>query len=204
MSRYDYHDGGSSKHRVERNKAPKFDKINVLVAMSRNDIERMIILLGWNLALRSQEIAGLRVANFDFQDMTVEIPNEIAKGKSGGIIPVISGKFMMDVQDHIHNTGLEDADFILNHGKDRKPYTTRHIRRMAKAVGQRSGIPWFHTHMLRHSMARWMLENSYNMSFVKSYLRHKSVRMTIDLYGHFDLEDRKRQAAQGKKPEWVY
>ena len=204
MSGYNYHGEGSAKHRVEKKYAPKIDKINVLAAMSPNKTGKTMILMGWNLALRSKEIAGLRVTNFDFQDMTVEIPKEIAKGDSGGIITVVSRRFMREMQDYIFETGLEDADFILCHGKGKKPYSTRHIRRMAKEIGKKCGMPWFHTHMLRHSMARWLLESGYNMSFVKAYLRHKSVRMTIDLYGHFDIEDRKRQAAEGKEPNWVY
>jgi integrase len=75
---------------------------------------------------------------------------------------------------------------------------------MAKELGKKTDIPWFQTHMLRHSKARWLLENGYNMSFIKDYLRHKSVRMTIDLYGHFDIEERKRLAAQGRQSIFVY
>lgn len=131
----------------------------------------------------------------------------IESRRTSGIVKrltVVSRRFMWDVRDYIDEAALEDPDPIICHGKDRRPYSTRHIRRMAKELGKRCGIPCFHTHMLRHSMARWLLEHQYNMSFVKEYLRHKSVRMTIDLYGHFDIEDRKRQAAEGKEPNWVY
>lgn len=191
--------------KVAPSQAPRIDMINLMLSKCKNPNEELLILVGWNLALRSLEIAGLKVHDFDFIHKTVFIREEASKGNySSGYIPIISNKFMDRIKGHIEAEDLGTGDHLLNYTKARKPYTTRHLRRMAKSIGARTGMPEFHTHMLRHSMARWLIESGYNLSFVKDFLRHTSIQMTVDLYGHFELQDRLRQAQEGKQPIWVY
>ena len=56
---------------------------------------------------------------------------------------------------------------------------------------------------LRHSVARWLLSKNYSINFVKRFLRHRNIKMTVDLYGNFDIEDMLRIVSTGEKPVLV-
>lgn len=196
---------GRRIRKVPPSQAPRIDMINLMLSKCKNQNEELLILVGWNLALRSLEIAGLKVHDFDFIHKTAFIREEASKGNySSGYIPIISNKFMDRIKRFIEAKNLGNDDYLLNYTKHRTPYTTRHLRRMAKSIGTRAGMPEFHTHMLRHSMARWLIEAGHNLSFVKDFLRHTSIQMTVDLYGQFELKDRLRQAQEGRQPIFVY
>ena len=140
----------------------------------------MIILLMWSFALRCRELSGLRVRDINFFKGEIHIPEEIAKGDSDGFIPFVSSEFMHDLQGYIHDNRLNSPDYVIHHGRNRKPYSTRQIHRIVKGIGIKAGLPHMRPHLLRHSKARWLLENGYNIGFVKQFLRHKRVQITVD------------------------
>jgi len=189
---------------VDKVHAPSLEQVNIILQRCACDEEYMVVLLGWNLGLRSMEISLLKVFDFDFRRGLVLIRREACKGGySHGPVPLLSSSFAEEVSRYIERKGLQENDYVLNYGASRKPYTTRHIRRLAKNAGVRAGFPGFHTHMLRHSVARWLLEHNYNLNFVKRFLRHTNVRMTADLYGDFDVDDMLRIVSVGAKPVLV-
>ena len=107
------------------------------------------------------------------------------------------------MQEYIEKRGLKPTDFVLCHGPSRMPYSTRQIRRIAKDVARKADFDDFHIHMLRHSVARWLLSKNYSINFVKRFLRHRNIKMTVDLYGNFDIEDMLRIVSTGEKPVLV-
>lgn len=188
------------KH-VEKSSAPPVEKVNVMLGMCRTDKERIIFLLGWGLGLRSIEITLIKCGDFDFKRMVVTIRKDASKGwYSAGPVPILSVSIRDEIKDYIDKNGLEEGDYLLNYSPSRKHYTTRQIRRVAKEVALRAGYKDFHIHMLRHSIARWLLENNYSINFVKRFMRHTNVRMTADLYGNFDIEDMLRIVQANNKP----
>ncbi len=182
------------------------EDIKILLNYCTNDLERMIILIGWNLGLRCKELCGLKCGDIDFGQKEVFIREEISKGDySSRYVPVISNQFLEKMRDHIDTYVLSYDDHVINYNvlhpsKEHKPYTTRHIRRVVKEIGRRAGRPGVHPHLLRHGIARWLLINNYPLRFVKDFLGHSNIGITGDLYGHFDRQTIRMIAATGKKP----
>jgi len=188
---------------VSESKRLTIGDVKILLERCQTPKERMVIMLGFNLALRSIEIAGLKVYDFDFPNLVVSIRIEDSKGNySSGMVPIISSDFAKEAQDYIYDNNLERDDYVLNWGPERYPYTTRQIRRFAKSVGERTTLKKFHTHMLRHGMAKWLLMNGYSLHFVKDFLRHTSVYTTSHIYGKMSIEDMQKIVSVSKKPQF--
>ena len=83
----------------------------------------------------------------------------------------------------------EPGNFIF-HEADKRPYSVRQIQRIVADIGLRAGIKKLHPHMLRHSLARWMLiEGGYTPQVVQVVMRHASYKTTVDNYGNLDISD---------------
>ncbi len=182
------------------------EDIKVLLIYCRNDIETVLLMVAWNLGLRGKELAGLKVGDIDLWQGEVFIREEISKGGySSRYIPILSHQLTEKLRDYIKRHNLEKKDYLLNHcvlhtDKEKKPYSRRHLRRIAKEIGKRAGRPEFHLHQMRHGIARWLLINNYPIKFVKEFLGHSDISITVDLYGHFDRKTMNIVAATGKKP----
>lgn len=191
--------------RVPPSEAPKIDKIRVMRNLcEQKGLEKhlLVINLGWYLALRAKEICGLRFNDFNHIDREVFIRLEIAKGKSEGYVPIKDQSFLDEIEAYKSKKGYFEQDFVLNYSASKKGYTTRQIHRMAKKVGELVGFPGFYTHMLRHSRARWLLENGYNYKYVQKYLRHADPLTTLRMYAHFDKSSMRLQTDNGKEVRW--
>ncbi len=191
--------------RVPPQDAPLLEDVKILLSYCKNDLERMLILMGWNLGLRCKELKGLKVGDIDLWQGEVFIRNEISKGScSSRYIPIISNQFLDKIRDYINKYNLDSDDYLLNfcvlHPGEKKAYTKRHLRRIAKEIGKSAGRSGFHLHLLRHGIARWLLINNYPIRFVKDFLGHSNIGITVNLYGHFDRQTIKMIAATGKKP----
>jgi integrase len=50
-------------------------------------------------------------------------------------------------------------------------------------------------HSLRHTYAKLALENGRRITWLSRHLGHSSLKVTTDVYGHFERAERKREAA---------
>jgi integrase len=205
---------------VDNAKAPPYHEIIRILGACKNDKERMMIKVGWNMALRVSEIVGIRVLDFDLSVVSSKliVPARIAKMGSGGTVKIYSESFRFDLLEYIEKNGLERFDYIFNYTKERKPYTSRHIIRVFNNIGKRaySGEVFqreivnekrghyrnvFHPHMLRHSRARYLIQNGIEPDAVKSFLRHSDVQTTFSFYGNFFDEENFKQLENLPAPE---
>jgi integrase len=72
-------------------------------------------------------------------------------------------------------------------------------------------LPFRTPHVLRHTLATWLLQNGEPMTYVKDQLGHSSIKITVDVYGHLmpgsnklaldrleDLQTRRNQAPRNR------
>jgi integrase len=72
-------------------------------------------------------------------------------------------------------------------------------------------LPFRTPHVLRHTLATWLLQNGEPMTYVKDQLGHSSIKITVDVYGHLvpgsnklaldRLEDLQTRRNQPPKPQ---
>ena len=55
-------------------------------------------------------------------------------------------------------------------------------------ITEKSGVPFMGIHVTRHTHASLLLDAGANMKEVQDRLRHASIKMTMDTYGHLSKE----------------
>ena len=67
----------------------------------------------------------------------------------------------------------------------------RRVQRRFKNSLARCGIPDINIHALRHAFASRWIENGFDTKALSEILGHSSVKVTMDIYVHSDLEQKK-------------
>ena len=75
-----------------------------------------------------------------------------------------------------------------------KPQDQNQIRKALKRAAHRAGIGHVRPHDLRHTCASLLISEGLNIKQVSSHLRHSSVGITLDTYGHIYPADRNEVA----------
>jgi integrase len=79
------------------------------------------------------------------------------------------------------------------------PSAPRNVNRRFEQLRAAAGLDWLHLHDLRHTFATFLLDQQgEELRTVMELLRHFTIRMTADTYGHVHvhvLPARARQAA---------
>lgn len=139
-----------------------------------------------DLGLRSSEVIALALDDIDWMAGTVRI----SKGKSRRV----------DVLPLPHVTGAAIADYL----RSERPLTTsrrvfvRHVapvdeavaadvvRRAVRAAYRRAGLPYTRVHILRHTLARRLLNTSGTLKEVADVLRHRDLDTSL-IYAKVDF-----------------
>lgn len=153
------------------------------------------------------ELTGLKVGDFELQGeaQRLFIRKEISKGDySSGYIPIQSQEYVDRLWESVSANKLEPQDYLFNYTAQKKPYTKRHNMRICKTIGKRAGISWFRSHMLRHSRARWLLDNKCAPDSVRAFLRHRDIMTTMWIYGNFTDEAHFDHISSLQKPMILY
>lgn len=76
------------------------------------------------------------------------------------------------------------------------PIEAARVTRSFALALERAGLPRIRFHDLRHAAATFLLAQGFTLEDVKNLLRHSSIVLTSNTYGHV-LEQRQRQVARG-------
>ncbi len=133
--------------------------------------------------------AGLRVADLvalDYEDLDLArglVHVRQGKGGRARLVPlgraaVASLRSLREHQD------VAAGPVFRNHRDGR--LSTRSVRRIVRAVGQRAGVPDLHPHMLRHSFATHLLDGGADLRSIQELLGHASLG-TTQRYTHVSV-----------------
>ena len=87
----------------------------------------------------------------------------------------------------------EDKDYVCTHidGRLMSPhYVSNHFRILLR----RSGIPIIRFHDLRHSSASYLKHLGFDLKDIQTWLRHKDIQTTMNIYIHLDMTAKKNIA----------
>ena len=73
-----------------------------------------------------------------------------------------------------------------------RPQSPDNVREALKRAARRAGIGHVRPHDLRHTCASLLIAQDINIKQVSSHLRHSSVGITLDTYGHLYPSDRNK------------
>lgn len=148
---------------------------------------RLLLELMYACGLRVSEAAELKVANFNFQDRSIQI---IGKGNKERLLfyyesltlPLM--EYLQSVRQELLKGETHDYMFTNHSGK---PLTSRGIQHIAAKQGEKANLRTkLHPHMLRHSFATHLLDNGASLRFVQTLLGHESLS-TTQIYTHVSM-----------------
>jgi integrase len=160
------------------------EQIEKLMSSCRTPLERAVITVLFDTAIRINELLNINLKDINFKDSMITVTR-----KGGRIEEVnISTKALNTIKEWLASRKCSSKK-VFN-----IDYHT--VWKLVKKVGSRNGIN-LHPHMLRHSRARHMLVMGTPPHIVQQHLGHRNIATTLNIYGKFT-------AGQIKKdiPEW--
>ncbi len=179
------------------------------------DIHCLGILISLSLGLRIGEVTGLKFSDFNFNNKTVHIQRtaqrvtvfdafnkpvntRIMVGKpktksSNRVLPVPTYLFEL-IKKKLQIVSLQSenySDYIFNALYSDSLLDNRLLREHFKIILEELNIPHKSFHALRHSFATNCIASSVDVKTTSSMLGHADSRMTLSVYTHPTLEQKK-------------
>jgi integrase len=185
-------------------------QIEKLLECSKGDSLEIVILLTVFYGLRRSEVLGLKWNAIDMDNNTITIKHTVTNGtrvihkndatkndSSYAVVPLpdmIKNMLRqwrntqlqhMSIQPNDYNNEgyvCTQADGILF----RPAYVTQHFKRLLK----NNNMPLIRFHDLRHSAAHYLKYLGFDLKDTQTWLRHKDIQTTANLYLNLDMEDK--------------
>lgn len=167
--------------------------------------DRAILETFYSTGMRRMELAGLKVADLDFERGTVMVRQ--GKGKRDRMVP-IGERALAWITAYLERSRpriLGDFDdgtlFLSQLGQG---FGGERLSDLVTACVEKAGIPKKGScHLFRHTMATLMLENGADIRFLQAILGHSKLD-TTQVYTHLSIQQLKAvhtQTHPGKMPE---
>jgi site-specific recombinase XerD len=147
---------------------------------------RAILLLLSRLGFRASDVAGLRLADFDWKDGTVLVSGK-SRREAHLPLPQDVGDAVLRYLEHRPDCATQRVFIRLQ--APRGPLGPAGVSAVAARAMRRAGVsaPSYGAHILRHTAATQMLRGGVPLDEVRTILRHRSMDMTAT-YAKVDLE----------------
>lgn len=155
------------------------DELKQLFAAPTLLKQRIVLALIYSAGLRGQEIVNLKIADVDFQRMTIHIRQ--SKYKKDRIVP-LSPTMVIGLKKYLD---AENPHIWLFNGKNPSgQYSTRGLSWVMRETLKKTNITKdVNLHSLRHSYATHLLEEGVNIVLLQKLLGHADISCTM-LYLH--------------------
>lgn len=202
----------SAKHVDKRVKVYSLTELNTLLSYLKNKqknynrhLDYALFRLLFYSGLRVGEALALNWSDIDFDkqtiniDKTVKIVNKkltigLPKTKSSvAVLPIDMDtlKILKRWQSYQKQArlavGLNLTAPVFSQIDGRYNFTAVIYNRL-KAATKAAGVPFYGVHATRHTHASLLIEAGANLKEVQKRLRHSSIMMTMDVYGHLSKE----------------
>lgn len=186
--RYYYRHLGLNKRAIDLPSLKKETKLPVI--LNRSELKelfkapgllkhRIVLTLIYSAGLRSQEAINLKLADIDFERMTIHIRQ--SKYKKDRIVP-LSGYMARGLKKYI---SVEHPHIWLFNGKEADGrYSAKGLSWVMRECLKKTNIKKkVNLHSLRHSYATHLLEDGINIVIIKELLGHSHISTTM-IYLH--------------------
>jgi len=149
-----------------------------------------LILLYARSGLRLREALALQWGDVDFMHgclwirRTLTPSGQIQIPKGGRAERVDLSTQLAEVLRAAKPAHVADTDLVFPNKRGRPVNASNFRTRPWRRLFILAGIPRIRIHDLRHTFATRLLEEGENLAYVQQQLRHRSIRTTVDLYGH--------------------
>ena len=209
-------------NRISSNEASKFilseEEINKLIISAKDLRDRLLIEMLVFTGARRAEIILVRRLDIDLDKNIIRMPTVKRRGDPYShlrTVPIINEAFRRDLEYYMQITDLQfkpsQYEKLLRHSNNRsgEGLSTIRINQILKEISERAKVSHpnrnrknLNPHCLRHSFCRVAIRRGMNIKSVSQILGHKSVAVTLDIYGSFSddelVEESKKMKGYGE------
>jgi integrase len=203
----------AQKPRPERKEAAYFEnaELPLLFAQLQDEPYRALCLAALKTGMRQGELLGLRWCDVDLDEAVARV----RRSYTGGAVGTPKNRerrdvdLITDVVELLTKRRSEawsgsEQDIVFYASSPQSFLTPTYLLRrqlypaMARAGVQRVGptqeLRTFHS--FRHTFAKRALESGAEITWLSRHLGHSTLKVTTDIYGHWERAERKLQAAK--------
>jgi integrase len=203
----------AQRPRPERKEAAYFenDELPRLFCHLHDEPYRSLCLVALKTGMRQGELFALRWCDVDLEEAVVRV----RRSRTGGTLGTPKNRERRDVDlisDVVElfvqlrgESGSANSDGLVFPGINRIDYLTpsvvlrRHLYPAMAAAGIARVGPTEEKrtfHSFRHTFAKRALESGAQITWLSRHLGHSTLKVTTDIYGHWERAERKLQAAK--------
>jgi integrase len=202
----------AQRPRPERKEAAYFENAELprLFAQLQNEPYRTLCLVALKTGMRQGELLALRWCDVDLDEAVVRVRRSYTGGMVGTPknrerrdVDLISDVIQLLTDLRRERVGDDESLVFQAHGGQRFLTSSVVLRRNLYPAMRRVGIlrvgptqelRTFHS--FRHTFAKRALESGAQITWLSRHLGHSSLKVTTDIYGHWERAERRLQAAK--------
>jgi integrase len=200
--------------RPERKEAAYFqnDELPPLFEYLRDEPYRTLCLVALKTGMRQGELLGLRWCDVDLDQAVARVRRSYTGGAIGTPknrerrdVDLISDVIELLMRMRNKQRKRDSDETLVFHSNGGQCYLTPSVvlRRQLYPAMSQAGIPRIGPtheartfHSFRHTFAKRALESGAQITWLSRHLGHSSLKVTTDIYGHWERAERKVQAAK--------
>jgi site-specific recombinase XerD len=152
-----------------------------------------IVRCAVDLGLRSGEIAALSLDDIDWRSGTLRLRNTKSRREQVLPLPEPTGRAIAAYLKHERPKSAHRGVFVRRMAPHDKPIGPHLVRKTIRQAYQRAGLPYTRSHLLRHTIARRLLDGGSSLKEVADVLRHRSLNTTL-IYAKLDSRNLRQVA----------
>jgi len=170
-------------------------------SLSDEEIERLLTSLDWpgpamrrssaivrcavDLGLRSGEIAALGLDDIDWRAGTVTLRTTKSRREQVLPLPQATGRAIAAYLQQERPKSTHRGVFVRRMAPHDEPIGADLVRTTIRQAYRRAGLPYTRSYLLRHTIARRLLDGGSSLKEVADVLRHRSLNTTL-IYAKLD------------------
>ena len=202
----------AQRPRAERKEAAYFENSELprLFAHLTSEPYRTLSLVALKTGMRQGELVALRWADVDLDDAVARVRSSYTGGMLGTPknrerrdVDLITDVVELLARSRGNDRSSTDDLVFLAENSQRFVSATVLLRRHLYPAMAAAGIPRIGPtqekrtfHSFRHTFAKRALETGAQITWLSRHLGHSSLKVTTDIYGHWERAERKLQAAK--------
>lgn len=166
------------------------DKLLEAAKRHADPVAYFLFLIGLRIGLRHGELIALQWDDLNFGAKLINVQRNYDQFGNLGT-PKHGGRFV-DMSDELIAAlkplarKVDDATRTICARPDGKPHRQKYTLKLFHTIRKASGVPTRSRgiHNLRHTFASQLLQDGAPIHYVKEQCGHRSIQITVDLYGH--------------------
>jgi len=144
-----------------------------------------IVRCALDLGLRRNEVAKLGLDDIDWCAGTVTLRGTKSRREDVLPLPEATGRAIADYLKFERPQTTSRSVFVRHIAPSDRPIGPDVVSKSIRQAYARAGLPYTRTHLLRHTMARRLLDGGGSLKEVADVLRHRSLNTTL-IYAKLD------------------